>query len=220
VTTRVLVVDDQALLRTAFSSLIDAEDDLEVVGRAADGREAVEIAARLRPDVVVMDVRMPVMDGIEATRQVTAGPGADVSRVLILTTFDLDEYVFEALRAGASGFALKSRPLEELLTAIRTVAAGEALLAPSVTRRLIAHFAHRAPAPPKAAAGLAELTEREREVLALVARGLSNAELAGTLRVSLPTAKTHVSRILTKLGARDRTQLVILAYESGIVTAA
>jgi DNA-binding NarL/FixJ family response regulator len=220
VTTRVLVVDDEALLRTAFSSLIDAEDDLEVVGQAADGREAVEIAARLGPDVVVMDVRMPVMDGIEATRQVTAGQGAGVPRVLILTTFDLDEYVFEALRAGASGFALKSRPLEELLTAIRTVAAGEALLAPSVTRRLIAHFAHRAPAPPRAAAGLAELTEREREVLALVARGLSNAELAGTLRVSLPTAKTHVSRILTKLGARDRTQLVILAYESGIVTAA
>jgi DNA-binding NarL/FixJ family response regulator len=140
--------------------------------------------------------------------------------VLILTTFDLDEYVFEALRAGASGFALKSRPLEELLTAIRTVAAGEALLAPSVTRRLIAHFAHRAPTPPRAAVGLAELTEREREVLALVARGLTNAELAGTLRVSLPTAKTHVSRILTKLGARDRTQLVILAYQSGIVTAA
>jgi DNA-binding NarL/FixJ family response regulator len=221
VTTRVLVVDDQALLRTAFSSLIDAEDDLEVVGQAADGREAVQIAARLRPEVVVMDVRMPVMDGIEATRQITARQGPDVPRVLILTTFDLDEYVFEALRAGASGFALKSRPLEELLTAIRTVAAGEALLAPSVTRRLIAHFADRAPAPPRAAAaGLAELTEREREVLALVARGLSNAELAGTLRVSLPTAKTHVSRILTKLGARDRTQLVILAYESGIVTAA
>ena len=219
-TTRVLVVDDQALLRTAFSSLIDAEDDLEVVGQAADGREAVEIAARLRPDVVVMDVRMPVMDGIEATRQVTAGQGAGVPRVLILTTFDLDEYVFEALRAGASGFALKSRPLEELLTAIRTVAAGEALLAPSVTRRLIAHFADRAPAPPRAAPSLAELTEREREVLALVARGLSNAELAATLHVSLPTAKTHVSRILTKLGARDRTQLVILAYESGIVTAA
>jgi DNA-binding NarL/FixJ family response regulator len=220
VTTRVLVVDDQALLRTAFSSLIDAEDDLEVVGEAADGRQAVQIAARLRPDVVVMDVRMPVMDGIEATRQITAGQGAGVPRVLILTTFDLDEYVFEALRAGASGFALKSRPLEELLTAIRTVAAGEALLAPSVTRRLIAHFAHRAPAPPRAAPRLAELTEREREVLALVARGLSNAELAETLCVSLPTAKTHVSRILTKLGARDRTQLVILAYESGIVTAA
>jgi DNA-binding NarL/FixJ family response regulator len=220
VTIRVLVVDDEALLRTAFSSLIDAEDDLEVVGEAADGRQAVQIAARLRPDVVVMDVRMPVMDGIEATRQITAGQGAGVPRVLILTTFDLDEYVFEALRAGASGFALKSRPLEELLSAIRTVAAGEALLAPSVTRRLIAHFAHRAPAPPRAAPGLAELTEREREVLALVARGLTNAELAGTLRVSLPTAKTHVSRILSKLGARDRTQLVILAYESGIVTAA
>ena len=219
-TIRVLVVDDEALLRTAFSSLIDAEDDLEVVGEAADGRQAVQIAARLRPDVVVMDVRMPVMDGIEATRQITAGQGAGVPRVLILTTFDLDEYVFEALRAGASGFALKSRPLEELLSAIRTVAAGEALLAPSVTRRLIAHFAHRAPAPPRAAPRLAELTEREREVLALVARGLSNAELAETLRVSLPTAKTHVSRILTKLGARDRTQLVILAYESGIVTAA
>ena len=219
-TIRVLVVDDEALLRTAFSSLIDAEDDLEVVGEAADGRQAVQIAARLRPDVVVMDVRMPVMDGIEATRQITAGQGAGVPRVLILTTFDLDEYVFEALRAGASGFALKSRPLEELLSAIRTVAAGEALLAPSVTRRLIAHFAHRAPAPPRAAPGLAELTEREREVLALVARGLTNAELAGTLRVSLPTAKTHVSRILSKLGARDRTQLVILAYESGIVTAA
>ena len=219
-TIRVLVVDDQALLRTAFSSLIDAEDDLEVVGQAADGREAVEIATRLGPDVVVMDVRMPVMDGIEATRQITAGRGANVPRVLILTTFDLDEYVFDALRAGASGFALKSRPLEELLSAIRTVAAGEALLAPSVTRRLIAHFAHRAPAPARAAPSLAELTEREREVLALVARGLSNAELAGTLHVSLPTAKTHVSRILTKLGARDRTQLVILAYESGIVTAA
>ena len=219
-TTRVLVVDDQALLRTAFSSLIDAEDDLEVVGEAADGRQAVQIAARLGPDVVVMDVRMPVMDGIEATRQITAGQGTGVPRVLILTTFDLDEYVFEALRAGASGFALKSRPLEELLSAIRTVAAGEALLAPSVTRRLIAHFAHRAPAPPRAAPRLAELTEREREVLALVARGLSNTELAGTLSVSLPTVKTHVSRILTKLGARDRTQLVILAYESGIVTAA
>jgi DNA-binding NarL/FixJ family response regulator len=220
VTIRVLVVDDEALLRTAFSSLIDAEDDLEVVGEAADGRQAVQIAARLRPDVVVMDVRMPVMDGIEATRQITAGQGAGVPRVLILTTFDLDEYVFEALRAGASGFALKSRPLEELLSAIRTVAAGEALLAPSVTRRLIAHFAHRAPAPPRAAPRLAELTDREREVLALVARGLTNAELAGTLCVSLPTAKTHVSRILTKLRARDRTQLVILAYESGIVTAA
>ena len=215
----VLVVDDQALLRTAFSSLIDAEDDMEVVGRLADGRQAVELAARLAPGVVVMDVRMPAMDGIEATRQITSGRSTGAPRVLILTTFDLDEYVFEALRAGASGFALKSRPLEELLSAIRTVAAGEALLAPSVTRRLIAHFTDQARAPSRAPRGLDELTEREREVLALVARGLSNAELAETLRVSLPTAKTHVSRILTKLDARDRTQLVILAYQSGIATA-
>ena len=220
-TIRVLVVDDEALLRTAFSSLIDAEDDLEVVGQAADGRQAVEFTLRLVPDVVVMDVRMPVMDGIEATRQITSrdSQGEVEPRVLILTTFDLDDYVFEALRAGASGFALKSRPLEELLSAIRTVAAGEALLAPSVTRRLIAHFTGGARAPSKAPRGLDELTEREREVLSLVAQGLSNAELAETLRVSLPTAKTHVSRILTKLDARDRTQLVILAYQAGIVTA-
>ncbi len=218
-TTRILVVDDQALLRAAFSSLIDAEDDLEVVGAAADGRQAVELAASLAPDVVVMDVRMPVMDGIEATRRITGG--ANAPRVLILTTFDLDEYVFEALRAGASGFALKSRPLEELLAAIRTIAGGEALLAPSVTRRLIAHFTDDARAPSaKSPPGLAELTEREREVLALVARGLSNAELAQTLHVSMPTVKTHVSRILAKLGARDRTQLVVMAYESGLVTTA
>jgi DNA-binding NarL/FixJ family response regulator len=219
VTISVLVVDDQVLLRTAFSSLIQAEEDLDVVGEAADGRQAVELAASLRPDVVVMDVRMPVMDGIEATRQITAGHGPGAPRVLILTTFDLDEYVFEALLAGASGFALKSRPLDELLSAIRTVAAGEALLAPSVTRRLIAHFTSHARAPAAAPAGLNELTEREREVLSLVAHGLSNAELAETLHVSLATAKTHVSRILTKLGARDRTQLVILAYESGLVPA-
>jgi len=220
VTIRVLVVDDQALLRTAFSSLIDAEDDLEVVGEAAEGRQAVELAASVTPDVVVMDVRMPVMDGIEATRQITADRAATAPRVLILTTFDLDEYVFEALRAGASGFALKSRPLEELLSAIRTVAAGEALLAPSVTRRLIAHFTEGTRVPQRTPRGLDELTEREREVLSLVARGLSNAELAETLHVSLPTVKTHVSRILTKLGARDRTQLVVLAYESGLVTLA
>jgi DNA-binding NarL/FixJ family response regulator len=221
VKTRVLVVDDEALLRTAFSSLIGAEDDLEVAGQAANGQEAVELAARLAPDVVVMDVRMPVMDGIQATRQITAAGGETGAppRVLILTTFDLDEYVFDALRAGASGFALKSRPLEELLTAIRTVAEGEALLAPSVTRRLIEHFTGGSRAPTRTPTGLAELTEREREVLALVARGLSNAELAATLHVSLPTAKTHVSRVLTKLGARDRTQLVVLAYESGLVTA-
>jgi DNA-binding NarL/FixJ family response regulator len=229
-TTRVLVVDDEALLRTAFAALIGAEDDLEVAGMAADGQQAVELAASLAPDVVVMDVRMPVLDGIQATRRITAArgegarEGAAPPRVLILTTFDLDEYVFDALRAGASGFALKSRPLEELLSAIRTLAEGEALLAPSVTRRLIAHFTSGSRVPArlfnaKLAAALDELTEREREVLALVARGLSNAELAATLHVSLPTAKTHVSRILTKLGARDRTQLVVLAYESGLVTA-
>ena len=188
-TIRVLVADDQALLRTAFASLINAEDDLEVVGEAADGREAADLAAARSPDVVVMDVRMPVMDGIEATRQITSDRSADAPRVLILTTFDLDEYVFEAL------------------------------LAPSVTRRLIAHFTAGARAPSRAPRGLGELTEREREVLALVAQGLSNAELAERLRVSLPTAKTHVSRILTKLDARDRTQLVILAYQAGIVSA-
>jgi DNA-binding NarL/FixJ family response regulator len=213
---KVLVADDEALLRSAFCSLIEAQDDLEVVGSAADGRQAVELAASLAPDVVVMDVRMPVMDGIEATRRITgdrSGP-----RVLILTTFDLDEYVFEALRAGASGFALKSRPPEELLSGIRTVACGEALLAPSVTRRLIEHFTDRTQATATAPWGVAELTEREREVLELVARGLSNAELATALQVTLPTAKTHVSRILTKVGARDRTQLAILAFESGIVT--
>ena len=213
---RVLVADDEALLRTAFSSLIEAQDDLEVAGAAADGQQAVELAASLAPDVIVMDVRMPVMDGIEATRRITrdrdAGP-----RVLILTTFDLDEYVFEALRAGASGFALKSRPPEELLSGIRTVAAGEALLAPSVTRRLIAHFTDRTRAAARTPWGLDDLTGREREVLVLVAQGMSNAELAAALHVTLPTAKTHVSRILTKLGARDRTQLAILAYESGIL---
>jgi DNA-binding NarL/FixJ family response regulator len=217
VSTRVLVVDDEALLRTAFSSLIDAEDDLEVVGEAVDGSDAVEQAIRLSPDVVVMDVRMPVMDGIEATRQITSFETAKPARVLILTTFDLDEYVFEALRAGASGFALKSRPLEELLSAIRVIAGGEALLAPSVTRRLIARFAERA-APARTPRELDALTEREREVLALVAHGLSNAELAEALHVSVPTAKTHVSRVLTKLGARDRTQLVVIAYESGVAT--
>jgi DNA-binding NarL/FixJ family response regulator len=215
----VLVVDDQALVRTAFRRLIDAEDDMRAVGEAADGRQAADFAASLAPDVVVMDVRMPVLDGIAATRLITGDRSAGSPRVLILKTIDLDEYVFEALRAGASGFALKSRPVEELLSAIRTVAAGEALLAPSVTRRLIAHFTEETRPPPRAPRGLAELTERERQVLSLVARGLSNAELARTLRVSLPTVKTHVSRILAKLDARDRTQLVILAYQSGIVTA-
>ena len=213
---KVLVADDEALLRSAFSALIESQDDLEVVGAAADGRQAVKLVASMAPDVVVMDIRMPVMDGIEATRQITRSLAQ--SRVLILTTFDLDEYVFEALRAGASGFALKSRPPEELLSGIRTLAAGEALLAPSVTRRLIAHFTDRTEVKARTPWGLDELTDREREVLVLVARGLSNAELAATLHVTLATAKTHVGRLLTKLGARDRTQLVILAYEWGVIT--
>jgi DNA-binding NarL/FixJ family response regulator len=215
VTIRVLVVDDQVLLSTAFRSLIDAEDDMQVVGEAADGREAVRMASSTSPDVVVMDVRMPVVDGIEATRLITSKPGHS-PRVLILTTFDVDEYVFAAMRAGASGFALKSRPLEELLSAIRVVASGDSLLAPSVTRRLIAHFANERRPSGKWRNDLDQLTEREKEVLVLVARGFSNAELANELHVSVPTAKTHVSRILTKLGARDRAQLVVIAYESGL----
>ena len=201
---RVLVVDDQELLRSAFRSVIDAEDDMEVVGEAADGTEAVRLASSASPDVVVMDVRMPVMDGIEATRRITSSRPGEAPRVLILTTFDLDEYVFEAMRAGASGFALKSRPLEELLSGIRVVAAGEALLAPSVTRQLIGYFARQTGSPTKRPSELDQLTEREREVLLLVAQGLSNAEVAQLLNVSLPTAKTHVSRILSKLNARDR----------------
>ncbi len=216
-TIRVLVVDDQELLRTAFGSLIDAEDDMEVVGEAAEGTEAVRLATSASPDVVVMDVRMPTMDGIEATRRITSSSGTGFPRVLILTTFDLDEYVFEAMRAGASGFVLKSRPLGELLTAIRVLAAGEALLAPNVTRRLIAHFASQPRSLAKPHRDLDQLTEREREVLVLLAHGLSNAELAEALHVSMPTAKTHVSRILAKLGARDRAQLVVIAYESGVV---
>jgi DNA-binding NarL/FixJ family response regulator len=218
-TISVLVADDEALLRTAFTALINAEDDLQVVGEAADGKQAVELAAQLAPDVVLMDVRMPVMDGIEATRLITGAKTASAPRVLILTTFDLDKYVFEALRAGASGFSLKSRPLDELLSAIRVVAEGEALLAPSVTRRLIAHFSRASRVPPERHRDFGQLTEREREVLSLLARGLSNSELASTLHVSLPTVKTHVSRILTKLDARDRTQLVVLAYEAGFVSA-
>jgi DNA-binding NarL/FixJ family response regulator len=216
VTLKVVVVDDQELLRTAFRALIDAEDDMEVVGQASNGAQAVDLAHSVSPDVVVMDVRMPVMDGIEATRRITSA-GPESPRVLILTTFDLDEYVFEALRAGASGFVLKDRPLDELLSGIRTVAAGEALLAPSVTSRLIAHFAHQARSPLKHKSDIDQLTGREREVVVLVAQGLSNAELAEALHVSLPTAKTHVSRALSKLGARDRAQLVVIAYESGLI---
>ena len=215
--TRVLVADDQALVRGSFRLLVDTAPDLEVVGEAATGAEAVEIAAREKPDVLLMDIRMPEMDGIEATRRITAsGSTADV-RVLILTTFDLDEYVYAALRAGASGFLLKDTPPADLLAAIRIVAAGDALLAPAVTRRLIAEFARR-PEPGQRPAGTLEgVTDREREVLILIARGLSNTEIAQALHVTMATAKTHVSRLLAKLGARDRAQLVMVAYETGLV---
>jgi DNA-binding NarL/FixJ family response regulator len=215
VTTGVVVADDQAIVRAGFRLLIDSEPDMAVLGQAADGAEAVALAKKTSPDVVLMDIRMPVMDGIAATRLIAADDGP--SRVLILTTFDLDEYVFAALHAGASGFMLKDRPPEELLSAVRVIAAGEALLAPNVTRRLIEHFV-RQPDPVSAPpAALEELTPREREVLALIAAGLSNTEIAGRLVMSVPTAKTHVSRILAKLGARDRAQLVVIAYQTGLV---
>jgi DNA-binding NarL/FixJ family response regulator len=215
---RVLVADDQALVRSGFVALIDSEDEMEVVAEAANGREAVDRARVTFPHVVLMDIRMPVLDGLEATRLVCADAHLPQTRVLVLTTFDLDEYVYRALRAGASGFLLKDTEPAELLHAIRVVAAGDALIAPSITRRLIAEFAaRRDPAVPPAA--LAELTRREHEVLRLVARGLSNAELARELVISPLTAKTHVSRILSKLGCRDRAQLVALAYESGAAIA-
>ena len=211
---RVLIADDQALMRGGFRMILDAQDDIEVVGEAIDGRDAVEQYRRTAPDVVVMDVRMPAMDGIEATRRLTAADPP--ARVLILTTFDLDEYVYEALRAGASGFLLKDRPPEELVAAVRVVAAGEALIAPSVTRRLIEEFARR-PQRPAAPDGLDELTEREREVLVLMARGRSNAEIAAGLFVAETTVKTHVGHVLAKLRLRDRAQAVVVAYESGLV---
>ncbi len=208
----VLLADDQGLVRAGFRMILRAEPDIEVVGEAADGREAVEQARELKPDVVLMDIRMPGMDGIEATRRVTAlDPPA---RVLVLTTFDLDEYVYESLRAGASAFLLKDAPEQQLVAAVRVVADGGSLFSPSVTRRLIEQFAP--PAPP-ASAELAELTAREQEVLRLVARGRSNAEIASELVVSEHTAKTHVASILQKLELRNRTQVVVLAYESGLV---
>ena len=210
-TVRVLIADDQELVRTGFRKILESEPDLEVVAEAADGGEAVEAVLLHRPDVVLMDVRMPRLDGIEATRKV-----AGTTRVLMLTTFDLDEYVFEAIRAGASGFLLKDTPADELVRAIHVVAAGEALLAPSVTRRLVEEFARR-PRPSERPAALTELTPRELEVLRLVARGLSNAEIASELFVSDATVKTHVSRILQKLSLRDRVQAVVLAYESGLL---
>ena len=219
VTLRVVVADDQALVRAGFCGIVGATEGFTVVGEASTGTEAVAEARRARPDVVLMDVRMPVMDGIEATRQITGPDGADGARVLILTTFDLDEYVYSALRAGASGFLLKSTQPADLIAAIKVVAAGDALLAPSVTRRLVAEFVRR-PAPPapasQAPAAMAAITAREREVLALIATGMSNTEIAGRLAISAATTKTHVSHLLAKLNARDRVHLVILAYQAGL----
>jgi len=211
---RVLIADDQELVRTGFRVILDAEPDLEVVGEAGDGRETVELVPEKCPDVVLMDIRMPNLDGIEATRRLTALPHAP--RVLMLTTFDLDEYVYEALRAGASGFLLKDAGADELLHAVRVVAAGEALLSPSITRRLIADYARRPPASEQPAA-LADLTPRELEVLRLLARGLSNGEIARELVLGEATVKTHVARVFQKLDLHDRAQAVVLAYETGLV---
>jgi DNA-binding NarL/FixJ family response regulator len=225
VTIRVIVADDQALVRIGFHGIIAATSGFSVVGEAATGAEAVELARGTRPDVVLMDIRMPDMDGIEATRRITGAAETRDVRVLILTTFDLDEYVYAALRAGASGFLLKDTMPADLLQAIKVIAAGDALLAPKVTRRLLVEFARRGetpdgPAPQAAASGgdaLRELTDREREVLTLVARGLSNSEIAAALVISPATAKTHVAHLLTKLGCRDRVQLVIVAYRAGLM---
>ena len=212
-TIRVLIADDQTLVRRGFRMILRAESDIDVVGEAADGTEAIDLARELEPDVVLMDVRMPNVDGIEATRRIVDG-SEQAARVLVLTTFDLDEYVYEALRAGASGFLLKDAPEEQLVSGIRVVAGGASLFAPAVTRRLIERFAGASPPVPPPALG--ELTPRELEVLHLVARGLSNAEIAAELVVSEHTAKTHVAHILDKLDLRDRVQAVVLAYESGI----
>jgi DNA-binding NarL/FixJ family response regulator len=217
---RVLLADDQALVRAGFRALLNAEPDIEVVAEAADGLEAVKLARQTRPDVVLMDIRMPGVDGLEATRRIVADPALTGTRVVILTTFELDEYVFEALRDGASGFLVKDTEPVELLRGVRAVAAGDALLSPSVTRRVIGRFAGAAPAgaapkpPPRE---LTQLTDREREVMVLVAEGLSNDEIAARLVISPATAKTHVSRTMVKLGARDRAQLVVYAYEAGLI---
>jgi DNA-binding NarL/FixJ family response regulator len=212
----VVLADDQALLRAGFRALLDAEPDIEVVGESSDGSEAVALVRRMRPDVVLMDIRMPRMDGLEATRQITADAALADTRVVILTTFELDEYVFEAVRLGASGFLVKDTEPVDLLAGIRAVAAGDALLSPSVTRRLIGEFASRS-RPSAPTTTLEPLTDREREVVALVGEGLSNDEIAERLVVSPATAKTHVSRAMVKLHARDRAQLVVIAYETGLV---
>ncbi len=214
---RVLLADDQALVRAGFKLLLASVADFEIAGEAGDGEEAVALAARARPDVVLMDIRMPRLDGIEATRRIASNPSLTGVRVLVLTTFEADDYVFEALRAGASGFVLKDIEPADLIQAVRVVAAGEALLSPSVTRRLIAQFAARPAVRRGSPRDLAGLTEREREVLAAVGRGQSNDEIAARLFVSRATVKTHVSRVLSKLDARDRAQLVVAAYESGLV---
>ena len=214
---RVVLADDQELVRRGFGALIGAEDDLEVIGQAATGSEAIDQAFKTRPDVILMDIRMPELDGIEATRRITSDMRLTETKVLILTTFDLDQYVYDGLRAGASGFLLKDTAPQQLLDAIRIAAAGDALIAPAITRRLIAEFASR-PDPANNTATLSSLTHREREVLIEVGRGHNNAEIAERLFISPLTAKTHVSRIMNKLGARDRTQLVVTAYETGVVT--
>ncbi|MFF8602286.1 response regulator [Streptomyces sp. NPDC015232] len=213
---RVLLADDQSLVRAGFHALLAAQPDIEVAGEAADGAEAVDRVRALRPDVVLMDIRMPRLDGLAATREITGDPELRAVKVVMLTTFELDEYVFEAIRSGASGFLVKDTEPEELVRAVRAVTEGDALLSPGVTRRLIEEFAARSKAP-AGTVGLGELTEREREVMALVGLGLSNEEIARRLVVSPLTAKTHVSRTMVKLGARDRAQLVVLAYESGLV---
>jgi DNA-binding NarL/FixJ family response regulator len=213
---RVLVADDQAAVRGGFTALIAAQEGMQVIGEATNGREAVDLARRVLPHVVLMDIRMPLLDGLQATRLICADRNLERTRVLVLTTFDLDEYVYEALRAGASGFLLKETRPRELLHAIEIIAAGEAMIAPKITRRLIAEFAARRD-PSQSPAALAELTEREREVLRLVARGQSNAEIAERLVISPLTAKTHVSNVLRKLDCRDRAALVALAYESGLI---
>jgi DNA-binding NarL/FixJ family response regulator len=214
--TRVVLADDQALVRAGFRALLDAEDDIHVVGEAVDGADAVRVVRREKPEVVLMDIRMPETDGLEATRQIVAEERLADVKIVILTTFELDEYVFEALRSGASGFLLKDTEPGDLVQAVRLVAGGDALLSPSVTKRLIAEFASRAKKPPPAAA-LEELTAREREVMALVAKGLTNDDIAERFVLSPATVKTHVNRAMMKLGARDRAQLVVLAYESGLV---